>query len=104
MINCSRPPQGLPTGVFLVNIRGDHIAPSSRLIVRQMEFLAFLQEMGHDGHTQFIISTHSPILLSCPNATIFSFDGPKIDKVPYEETEHYCVYRDFILERAGKRH
>jgi predicted ATPase len=67
---------------------------------RQLEFLAFLDQMGRDGHAQFIIATHSPILLSCPSATIFSFDHSSIAQVKYEETEHFRVYRDFILQRV----
>jgi predicted ATPase len=66
---------------------------------RQLEFLSFLTEMGQDGHAQFVIATHSPLLLSCPAATIFSFDLPGVRKRKYEETEHFCVYRDFIMQR-----
>lgn len=67
---------------------------------RQLEFLKFLLEMGDAGHAQFFIATHSPLLLSCPGATIYSFDRQTIKKVGYEETEHFCVYRDFILKRT----
>jgi predicted ATPase len=66
---------------------------------RQLAFLEFLQKMESDGHAQFFIATHSPILLSCTNATILSFDRSAIKKIPYEETEHYQVYRDFVLQK-----
>ena len=66
---------------------------------RQIEFVNFLTEMKRDGHAQFIIATHSPILLGCPDAAIFSFDRSRITRVAYEETEHYIVYRDYLLNR-----
>lgn len=42
------------------------------------------------------IATHSPILLSYPNARILLFDGTGITEVAYEDTEHYAVTRDFL--------
>jgi predicted ATPase len=69
---------------------------------RQLSFVKFLEETGRAGHAQFFIATHSPILLSCPGAAILSFDGNAIEKIPYEETEHYKVYREFILEQQKR--
>ena len=45
---------------------------------------------------QFIIATHSPILLSYPNAKILQFDGAGISEVAYEDTEHFAITRDFL--------
>jgi predicted ATPase len=66
---------------------------------RQLEFVEFLKELDKSGHAQFIIATHSPLLLGCPNASILSFDHSGISRVDYEETEHFKVYRDFFLKR-----
>ena len=71
--------------------------------LRQLEFTKFLSDMGRDGHAQFIIATHSPLLLSCPNAAILSFERTRIAKTAFLETEHYRVYRDFILEQIQGR-
>jgi predicted ATPase len=49
---------------------------------------------------QFIIATHSPILLALPEAEIFSFDAGPIRQVMYEETDYYRIYRDFLNDRA----
>ena len=68
---------------------------------RQIEFLRLLTQMSADGHAQFIIATHSPILLSCPGARIISFDGEHLEPIPYEETDYYRIYRDSSL--TGKR-
>jgi predicted ATPase len=46
--------------------------------------------------SQFIIATHSPILLAYPNAKILLFDGTGISEVAYEATEHYAITRDFL--------
>lgn len=43
-----------------------------------------------------IIATHSPIIMSYPNATILSFDGDTIEPVNYEETEHYRITKAFL--------
>ncbi|HEY5801072.1 MAG TPA: AAA family ATPase, partial [Burkholderiaceae bacterium] len=46
--------------------------------------------------SQFIIATHSPILLAYPNARIYQFDGGGVSQVEYEDTEHYAVTRSFL--------
>lgn len=66
---------------------------------RQIEFLRLLLSQSRDGHAQFIIATHSPILLSCPGSTIVSFDHQALRTIAYEETDYYLIYRDFLLHR-----
>ncbi len=71
--------------------------PESALSPRtQLELLALLDEKSRTGDAQFIISTHSPILMSCRQAQIFSFDGPSIERVDFTDTSHYKVYRQFF--------
>jgi predicted ATPase len=48
---------------------------------------------------QFIIATHSPILLGYPNATIYNFDHEKIDQISYEMTDHYQITKYFLQHR-----
>jgi predicted ATPase len=55
--------------------------------------------MSLQGHAQFIIATHSPILLACPGARIYSFDEVPVKEVPYEATEHYRLYKGFMNDR-----
>ena len=50
-------------------------------------------------HIQFIVATHSPILLACPEATIYSFDHIHVKKIDYEQTDYYRVYKDFMEDR-----
>jgi predicted ATPase len=55
--------------------------------------------MAIAGHAQFLIASHSPILLACPGAEILSFDRIPISRIAYEDTEHYRVYKQFMAER-----
>ena len=47
-------------------------------------------------HSQFIIATHSPILLSYPHAKIVQFDESGTRELSYEDTEHFAITRDFL--------
>ena len=48
-------------------------------------------------HSQFIIATHSPILMAYPNATIYNLTSKGIEQIDYYQTEHYQVTRDFLV-------
>ena len=63
---------------------------------RQLTFLKIIHELETPGHAQFLIATHSPILLSYPGAVLFSMDGDSIREVAYEETDHFIVTRNFL--------
>lgn len=62
---------------------------------RQLSLLAEIYEYAKNG-SQFIIVTHSPILLGIPGARIYCFDDTKIHPCSYEETEAYQVMKMFI--------
>jgi len=68
---------------------------------RQVELVVLLAEMARQGHAQFVIATHSPILLACPGATILSFDHVPVRWIPYEETDYFQVYRRFLEDRTA---
>jgi predicted ATPase len=65
----------------------------------QIELLEILRESGGGGQAQFIIATHSPILLALENVAIFSFDQSPAGPVTYKETARYQIYKDFLMER-----
>ena len=62
---------------------------------RQLEFLALLHDYCTRG-CQFVIATHSPIIMAYPDAVIYVFGNEGIRQVPYTETEHYLVTRGFL--------
>ena len=59
-----------------------------------MQLLVRIHDLEKDS--QFIISTHSPILMSYPGARIYELNDEGIRAVEYRETEHYQITRDFI--------
>jgi predicted ATPase len=83
-------------GLYLMDEPETALSPKS-----QLELLKLLQEMSALGHAQFIIATHSPILLACPGSVIYSFDYTSVKAIRYEDTEHYQVYKSF-MENPGK--
>jgi len=62
----------------------------------QLDLLTLFNEKSRTGEAQFIISTHSPILMSCRQAEIFSFDHRSIKPVDFKDTSHYKVYEQFF--------
>lgn len=62
---------------------------------RQLAALSAIHHLVED-ESQFIIATHSPILLAYPRAKIFQFDSSGIYEVNYEDTEHYAITHDFL--------
>ncbi|HYR29491.1 MAG TPA: AAA family ATPase [Thermoanaerobaculia bacterium] len=65
--------------------------------MRQLAMLVRIHDLVRAG-SQFIIATHSPILMAYPGATILLLEEG-IREVKYEETEHYLVTRDFLNHR-----
>lgn len=78
-------------GLYLMDEPETALSPKS-----QIELLQFLKRMSRMGHAQFIIATHSPILLACPGSIIYSFDHSPVKTIHYEDTEHYQVYKNFM--------
>ncbi len=65
---------------------------------RQLSFLAKLHELVL-ARSQFIIATHSPILLGYPDAWIYQVSEHGLDRIEYEDTDHYQVTRNFLNRR-----
>lgn len=65
---------------------------------RQLTLLIHLVKMAQKG-AQFVIVTHSPILLAIPDADIFSFDEGSIRSIQYEDTESYQITKMFLDNR-----
>jgi predicted ATPase len=63
---------------------------------RQLSLLSIINEVCKNSHSQFIIATHSPILLAYPNATIYSCDSGILQRVEYTDTQHYQITKHFL--------
>ncbi|MBN1402169.1 MAG: AAA family ATPase [Anaerolineae bacterium] len=83
-------------GLYMLDEPEAALSPTS-----QLEFLRLLRTLEAEGQAQFIIATHSPILLAHPGAQIFSFSASHIEEVAYEETAHYQIYKQFFTDRRA---
>jgi predicted ATPase len=83
-------------GLYFLDEPEAALSPAS-----QLKFLDLLQKLEDRGQSQFIIATHSPILLSYQHARIYSFDGPRVKSVAYQDTTHYRIYREFMTRQAA---
>lgn len=81
-------------GLYLLDEPETALSPGT-----QIELVRLIREMSRAGHAQFLIATHSPILLACPGARILSFDSIPVREISYEDTEHYKVYKAFMEDR-----
>ncbi len=76
-------------GIYILDEPEAALSPS-----RQMSMLTRMHELVKEG-SQFIIATHSPILMAYPNSVIYQIKEG-FEQVDYEETEHYQITRSFL--------
>jgi len=81
-------------GLYLLDEPETALSPRT-----QLDLLKNLIDNSRAGHAQFIIATHSPILLACPEATILTFDKKPLNAIDYKNTDHYIVYKDFMMNQ-----
>jgi predicted ATPase len=67
---------------------------------RQLALLVQMSTFVATGKSQFIIATHSPILLTFPGAQILSFDGDVLQAISLEETSHFQVTKGILQNPA----
>jgi len=78
-------------GLYLLDEPETALTPA-----KQVEFVRLVRAMARQGAAQFIIATHSPILLACPDARILNFDAAPVDTIDYTQTKHYLLYKAFL--------
>ena len=64
---------------------------------RQLALLVRINDLVRKG-SQFIMASHSPLLLAYPGATIFSLDDGGVAEIAYEDTDHYQVARRVLMD------
>lgn len=77
-------------GIYILDEPEAALSPS-----RQMAMITRLDELVKLG-CQFIIATHSPILMAYPKSIIYEIKNEKINEVDYEETDHYQITQSFL--------
>ncbi len=85
------------TGLYILDEPEAALSP-----IRQLSLLAVIDEHVHQRGSQFIIATHSPILLAYPDATIYELSAERgIQVIAYEDTDHSQITRDFLNNRQA---
>ncbi len=83
-------------GLYLIDEPESALSPLS-----QVEFVKVLIRNVNSSNKQYFIATLSPIILACPGAQIFSFDGTEITSVSFRDTNVYNLYKSFIDDPEG---
>ncbi len=78
-------------GVYILDEPEAALSPQ-----RQLSLLRIFHDLETKGRAQFLVSTHSPIILAYPGAVLFSLDNGEIRPIRYTETEHYRVTKQFL--------
>jgi predicted ATPase len=81
----------VPRGLYLLDEPEAPLSP-----VRQLALLALLRQMCEEGESQFLIATHSPILMAYPAALLYSLDSGAPRRVAWNDLEHVALTRDFL--------
>lgn len=79
-------------GIYLLDEPEAALSPA-----RQLSFLKIINEL--EGQAQFIIATHSPIIMAYPGAQILNFDVSPIQEIEYEDTTQYLLTQGFLNNR-----
>ena len=82
-------------GMYLLDEPEAALSPT-----RQLSLMAAIQNLVAEG-SQFIIATHSPILMSLPGSAVLSFSENSIAEIDYRETEHFQLTRQFLNNPEG---
>ena len=89
----------VPGGLYILDEPEAALSP-----LRQLSLIALIKGMVAQ-EAQFIIATHSPILMACPGAILYDFDRQPPVRVAYDDLEHVKLYRDFLEDpEAFLRH
>ncbi len=80
-------------GLYLIDEPEAALSPEG-----QLEFTRTILDSLQNGNKQYVIATHSPIIMGCPRSQILCFDDPPIRAVGYTETRHYAFYREFLKD------
>lgn len=81
----------VPGGLYLIDEPEAALSPQ-----RQLAFLSLMKGLVEEGSSQFIVATHSPLLLAYPGATILSFDETGLAEAAYDDLPHVTLTKSFM--------
>jgi predicted ATPase len=77
-------------GLYILDEPESALSPTG-----QMSLLCAIHRLAGEN-SQFIIATHSPILMACPGAAIYQIGQEGLEQVPYQQTQHYQITKSFL--------
>lgn len=83
-------------GIFFFDEPESALSPT-----RQFEFLKLMRRIQANAQTQVIMATHSPILMALPDAELLRMTAYGLQPTDVEDTDHYKIYREFVIDRKG---
>jgi predicted ATPase len=81
------------TGFYILDEPEAALSPQ-----RQLSLLSIIHDLVEHRRSQFVIATHSPILMAYPGARIYQLGPDGMAPIAYEQTEHYQITRDFLAD------
>ncbi|MEP7108460.1 MAG: AAA family ATPase [Ferruginibacter sp.] len=78
-------------GIYLLDEPEAALSP-----MKQLSLISYILEVLKDRNTQFIIATHSPILMGIPDASLYEIQETCMSQVKYTETDHYRITKTFL--------
>jgi predicted ATPase len=79
------------SGIYILDEPEAALSPA-----RILAFMSVIHQLDQSGRAQFLIATHSPMLICYPDATIFQFDEEGVRETTYEDTEHFSLTKSFL--------
>ena len=78
-------------GIYILDEPEAALSPA-----KQLSLIYFIQEHLKNYNSQFIIATHSPMLMAIPNSNIYEINEDGMQLTPLDETEHYSITKSFL--------
>jgi predicted ATPase len=78
-------------GIFLLDEPEAALSP-----LKQLSLISLILQIIKNKNAQFIIATHSPILMGIPGATLYQIQEDAMQMVDYKETDHYRITKTFL--------
>jgi predicted ATPase len=79
------------SGIYVLDEPEAALSPA-----RILAFMSVIHELEQSGRAQFLIATHSPMLICYPGAIIYQFDEDGVRETTYENTEHFYITKSFL--------
>ncbi|QHS57042.1 AAA family ATPase [Mucilaginibacter sp. 14171R-50] len=84
------------SGIYILDEPEAALSPA-----RILAFISVINQLDKSGRAQFLIATHSPMLICYPGATIYQFDESGVRETTYQDTEHFYLTKSFLDSPAS---